>query len=218
MKTILYGDCHHLECDDIHSDECFKRYFTFYDISINDYVRYGFCNDYLRMQLKMQETESIFGNGCYASKSYLIKRKLDKFYEDIVLKRMYLEKDWRGDRTDGIYINVSERPWISLTLNYEYVCQKIIDIIETKGYIHRSDRFFDGFLDATEKRVNKLLKYKKYKSQHETCNTIIKRMKRYGLSEHHNPTDLIDLVSELFKLKINKYESSKQQEPVSIHL
>lgn len=223
--TVLYGDCHHLECCDIESDYCLKRYFNFFDINKFEWVRYGFCNDHIRLELHRQR-EIKFKEYCRGTQhwfNFSYSSALEDYLFDFARKTFdigtskwsYINNGnhFNTDHRD-IFVNFSicERPRLFASMTLNEATELIINLLNNKKSIDTASDFYHQYINTIEQELNKLLKYKKYKNQHDKCNQIIKRFNRNkGIQWWDGDTErMIELVIEFFKLNINKYESSKQ--------
>lgn len=222
METILHGDCHHLECCDIESERCLKRYFTFFNPDTFEYVRYGFCNDFIRLKLNQQKIDSQTEyNKRYNEWNYFsYPNALQDFIKDFAGKIFnrhtskwgigYIRDYNTFNQEPTVNFSICQRPRVYAHFSLQESTDIIMSMIDSGEFISRRNEFYTSYMNTVKHELEKLLRYKKYKSQHAKCNAIINRFERNGISKWYNGTeDLIELISEFFKLKINKHESSK---------
>lgn len=190
IEDVYYDECHHLHCCDIKSSDCLKRYFIVYDINTHSRKRIIVCNEFVRLLFNMHSRFIEYKS--YNSKDYIYSTIIEKHIISKVLKY------------DDRYTNMNEG-----FFNY-YVCDRptifgLSNIFDVSLALSDKDFyidyfFYDRFFDALKFYCNEKLRYKKYKSQHEKINSILKKVQKQYFSKEL----LSELFIEILTLKIDK--------------
>lgn len=167
---IYHGQCEHLDCDDIRSSSCQKRYFDLFDPYKTEVYRIIVCNDYLRLKLREKMEMS------YHS-------RLNQVLYEIF--NVYLTKEiqyfWHGpNKANNPLMSycVCNRPYVTsyITL-HESV--RIITTWEHSYYSVYHQMFRERVIDLVKSTAEYFMKFQKYRYQEMKIKDILKKLQRY---------------------------------------
>lgn len=166
-KDIYYGDCHHIFCDDIKSDDCIHRYFE-YHLPEGDYGRVIVCNEYLR--LKVNE---------YRHRNDGLYYYMHHFYTDVIeniFSELFPVKYTRRPITKlnpSVTYSICHRPYIFRRIDLFTAIEKYYNLSAGREI---KDRMHDKITEVS----NYLLKYTKYKKYHERVRVLLNKIQPYN--------------------------------------
>lgn len=191
IEDVYFDECHHLHCNDIKSNDCLKRYFIVFDINTYSKKRIIVCNEFVKLLFNNYKRFSNYSN------------KEVNFYETII-EEFIISKSLNYDKKylhgNGFFTYyVCKRPVILASTN---IFKVSLDL--SNGYIPISYEFYDRFIESLKSYCNDKLRYKKYKTQHQKINSILKKIEQ----RFFEPTILTELFTEILTLKINKNDTN----------
>jgi hypothetical protein len=192
-----YGQCEHLDCMDIESDECLKRYFLVYDYKRLKRYRLAVCNDHLKLLLHTRRNDS---------NRWMYKKEAHDVIYDLICKHTGVDSlaNWNRECKFPVGLPVCERPFVYKHVSFFSALNMLFEATELKdwniGYEIR-DTLLNGFSSMKEY----MTRYAKYKSSWTKLNKIEKRIKE---SMYSTKVEKLELLTELMDLMV-KYKINK---------
>jgi hypothetical protein len=190
VVTIEHGNC---EClyRDMLKHICYKRTFKAYDVINQKVLNIKICNELFRLLIHNTSIE-------YCYDTYLPKVHAIKVAEKII-------REYISDSYGEVSYTLCNRPFIGGGISL----LNAISVIKTGNYsIIYETGIADGLYIHLELMCENLLKYKKYKHTHNTCERILKKINNnrclIGVDKELNT-----LLLELLNLKI--FEKNQKQ-------
>jgi hypothetical protein len=184
IETRYIGNCEHLDCGNIASTECLKRYYKVFDPFIGKHVVIAYCNDYLKL---------IFQNKHQIYDRYSMPRIEDILYEELNLPRIN-----RYSRAGGFApcnIIISDRPCMVRSIPFKDCCDWYLK--NRSNELHRSiSRAIDGFIIQNQV-------YKKHKTNCESIQRMFRKM-HHIYEESERKILFNEILLLIFKLYYNE--------------
>jgi hypothetical protein len=185
---------------------CNKRYIkVLHPIEIEEYV-FSVCNETIRIKFAEENIETKWPEAEFrdVAEKYILP-EISKFLGiDYYKKHCFVKTD-----PDAFNFYWMGRP---LHLVYEMKYTDMIKLLFERRFIdyriENSYGIMDSFKRSFTQYLQNLLKFKKFKRQHEFAERILKKMNGNQLV-FWNDSEFIELAELLFNLKITKHETSK---------
>lgn len=170
---IFHGQCEHLFTDDIHSDDCVKRYFEVFDPYKEKVQRIVICNEYLKLLVRTKQYEK--QEHTYYGSPF--DNVMENVFDQYTVTKIHAWMERGSESNPTVRYTVCQRP---------HLCSQIrlfeaIRIITTWDYppsiMHCN--FRDRVVESVRRTAEYYHKYAKYKYQWIEIRRLIKGLDRY---------------------------------------
>jgi len=205
-KIIYNGHCEHLDCFDIESSNCVKRYFKILDIYEMDYKIIAVCNESLKLKIQQYNV--------YEDKfisSYEKTKTFNNVFKDIIKEtNIYYNPQkfrWHDSNLSKIEHDVNylicTRPNILSSIKLEDAIQLLVN-----NYSLKNNEVYQEFKNLVANNLmelfNYLLSYCKYKKYHLQAQQMIKLIRKsysWQLRDYY----LYHKINEFISILLTKY-------------
>lgn len=189
------GDCEHLFCSDIESEKCLKRYFLVYDPFKNEYYRYAFCSDYLRLLIHQDLNKGTYYNP-YENRSWIAKNVIGCLIQNDI----GFDDSGRVHNDNVPFLEKIVRITVcdKADLSACFTLKEAMDLfLENKSRI-----VLEEIIYTIRQVIENYSRYKKYKTTLEKLNPLYRKLL-------HSDADPAVILSQIIILFINLKTKTK---------
>jgi len=197
-----FQDCHHLDCDDIESSDCLKRYYNILDPIRKERYRLAVCNDHLRLRIIRKKNDYNFEHYPDSSIYNEVIKDIVSEHLDLKLNR-YPSEEFQQNKPIYLSIPICGRPYIMYTENIFTAMQRWINVTDYLRLYGEDYAVMSSIKNRLCQVLSVMNNQMKFKKDFHRIGVLSRKLS--GFSSQMDLDDLMSFKDILMKYKFNKY-------------